>query len=92
MEPVYFLCDATDPSFNGAVNTCRNVHVSNAPGTLLSVAKDPSGTRAVIKVFGGAIGLISVPTVIRACRQDEHDQLRADMAAIAPLDQWSNPS
>lgn len=92
MEPIYFLCDATDPSFNGAVNTTRNAHVANAPGTLLSVARDPSGTRAVIKVFGGAVGLVNAPTAIQTYTLAQHAQLMIDMAAIAPIDQWNNPS
>jgi len=92
MASVYFLCDTAHPSFNGAVNLGRNVHVTNAPGTLLSVAKDPTLTRAVIKVFGGAVGTINLPTVIARYTLAQHDQLKLDMAAIAPLDKWSNPT
>ena len=91
MAAIYFLCDATDPSFNGSVNTCRNVHVANSPGTLLSVAKNPALTRAVIKVWGGALGLVNMPTLIQAYTTAQHDQLKIDMAAIAPLDLWGNP-
>ena len=91
MESVYFLCDTTHPSFNGAVNTARTVHVTNAPQTLLSVAKNPILTRAVIKVFGGAVGLINVPTMIQAYTKAQHPQLMLDMAVIAPLDKWANP-
>lgn len=92
MTAIYFLCDTAAAGYAAAVNTCRSEHEKNAPGTRLSVSVDPSGTRAVIKVARGAAGLINAPAVIQAYTSAEHDQLKADMAAIAPLDQWSNPA
>ena len=88
MRSVYFLCDVTHPTFTGAINTTRNVHLTNTPGTRLGARQDPAGTRAIIKVAGASRGLVNLPTLIRAYTRDELPQLKRDMNAIAPIDQW----
>jgi hypothetical protein len=62
-----------------------------APQNVLSVAVSPDGTRAVIKVARTARGLSNAPSVLRDYSYDQHDDLKAAMALIAPLDEWGNP-
>ena len=87
----YFMCDPAAASYNGVVNACRNKHTQEYPGANLSIAQDPGLTRSVIKVYNSGKGLVNQPAVLTAYDDSEHGQLMLDMAAIAPLDQWSNP-
>lgn len=88
--PAYFVLDTGHADYAGLIAACTAAHEQNAPGCLLSVFLNTSGTRALVKVAGVSKDWLNSAAVLDTASKAEHQKI-LDMCYGDSMSGWVAP-
>ena len=84
--PAYFLLDMLHSGYNTAISQCKAEHEKNAPGCRLSVTKNVTSTKAIVKVTGIAKTWLKSRAILDSC--DSYAEHRTKFVSLMTQTEW----